>query len=428
YQLKANVPSAANLVRGNDVRIGGDRVGVVDQIEPRQNPDGSVSAVLTLKLETKVKPLPSSSTVLIRSKSALGLKYVDIAEGPRRLADGKPAPSFQAGDAIPLSSATPQPVEIDQVLNTFDAPTRAAAQTNAYEFSNAFAGRGQDLNLAISKLNPLVAKLAPVARSLADPATRLDRLFRSLAAAAALVAPVAETQASLFDNLDITFTALAQVARPFIGASISGGPPALDAGIRDLPLQRPFLRNSELFFAELRPGVSALRPAAPALAGALRIGTPTLVRLNALNGRLIPTFQALQRFAQDPQVPLGVRALTDTVKLAGPTVAALTPTQTVCNYLTLWFRNVSSLLSEGDSAGTWQRFIVVTAPPGPNNEGGPSSAPANGPDPANHVHVNPYPNTAAPGEPRECEAANEPYLKGQTVLGHVPGNQGTAHQ
>ncbi len=30
YELKAEVPSAANLVGGNEVRIGGARVGVVD--------------------------------------------------------------------------------------------------------------------------------------------------------------------------------------------------------------------------------------------------------------------------------------------------------------------------------------------------------------------------------------------------------------
>ena len=87
------------------------------------------------------------------------------------------------------------------------------------------------------------------------------------------------------------------------------------------------------------------------------------------------------------------------------------PTQTVCNYLTLWFRNISSLLSEGDRNGTWQRFIIVTTPQGPNNEGGPSSAPANGPTESNHLHTNPYPNTAAPGQPRECEAGNEPFLR-----------------
>ena len=99
------------------------------------------------------------------------------------------------------------------------------------------------------------------------------------------------------------------------------------------------------------------------------------------------------------------------MKSAAPTLDYLAPTQTVCNYVTLFFRNISSLLSEGDQNGTWQRFIIVTTPQGPNNEGGPSSGPANGPTIDNHLHTNPYPNTAAPGQPRECEAGNEPYLR-----------------
>ena len=91
--------------------------------------------------------------------------------------------------------------------------------------------------------------------------------------------------------------------------------------------------------------------------------------------------------------------------------------------MTLFFRNISSLLSEGDRNGTWQRFIIVTTPQGPNNEGGPSSAPANGPTESNHLHINPYPNTAAPGQPRECEAGNEEFLRGKTVTSNVPSTQ-----
>jgi hypothetical protein len=118
--------------------------------------------------------------------------------------------------------------------------------------------------------------------------------------------------------------------------------------------------------------------------------------------------------------------VTQTAQAGAPIVAHLAGAQTVCNYVTLLFRNVASLLSEGDSVGTWQRFVIVLAPNGPNNEGVPSSAPANGPGNDNHLHVNPYPNVAAPGQPRVCEAANESYLAGTTVTGNVPGNVGTA--
>jgi hypothetical protein len=239
---------------------------------------------------------------------------------------------------------------------------------------------------------------------------------------------VAETQAALFRNLDTTFNAFAQVARPYLQDTISGGPAALDTATRELPKQRPFLANSEGFFHDLRPGVKALSGAAADLADAFSVGTPALKRSVQLNKDLKPTFQALQRFAEDPLVTLGVRDLEATARVANPLFDAITPTQTVCNYWTLLFRNAASLLSQGDNNGTGQRFTIVATPQGPNNEGGPSSAPAAGPNTDNFLHSNPYPNSAAPGQPKECEAGNEPYIEGKQVLGNVPGTQSLTTQ
>ena len=119
--------------------------------------------------------------------------------------------------------------------------------------------------------------------------------------------------------------------------------------------------------------------------------------------------------------------LTSTAQTLGPTIAFLTPAQTVCNYVSLFFRNISSLLSVGDNHGTTQRFIIIAMPSGPNNEGTPASAPANGPNRDNFLHINPYPFTSSPGQPHECEAGNEPYVPGRQVIGNPPGNQGTLH-
>jgi virulence factor Mce-like protein len=421
YDINARVPSAADLVIGNDVRVGGDRVGVVNSITPVRAKDGKVSAILGLKLDKTVDPLASDSTVIVRPRSALGLKYVEVTPGPR----GK---ALAAGDTLPLANARPQPVEIDQVFNTFTKPTRIGIQQSLTGFGNGFAGRGADLNLAIGALRPLVDRLTPVAQNLASPQTRLGRFFRSLEAAAAEVSPVAEQQAALFRNLDTTFTALASVARPYIQDFITESPPTEQAAIREFPRQRPFLVNTAALFRELRPGVRVLPSALPVLADALQIGKGTLARTPALNAELTGVFHSLDRFVADPVVPRGIRRLGETVTTLQPTLDFVTPAQTTCNYLTLWFRNIASHLSEGDKNGTWQRFIIVAAPQGPNNEGGPSSAPANGPTPDNHLHANPYPNTAAPGQTKECEAGNEDYLVGQTLIGNVPGNQGTVTQ
>src|ERR1700754_2533244 len=77
YSVNAEVPSAANLVTGNEVRVGGTRVGVVDDITTKRYPNGKVTAIIGLKLETTVKELPRDSTVIVRPRSALGLKYVE---------------------------------------------------------------------------------------------------------------------------------------------------------------------------------------------------------------------------------------------------------------------------------------------------------------------------------------------------------------
>jgi phospholipid/cholesterol/gamma-HCH transport system substrate-binding protein len=421
YQLKLEAPSAANLVKGNEVRIGGARVGAVDTITTKRREDGSSVALISLKLERAVAPLPKDSTVIIRPKSALGLKYVELTRGTSD-------EGFDDGDTIPLSASRPTAVEFDEFINMFDDATRPAMQENLRGFGDALAGRGSSINTALGVLPALLRDIQPVARNLSDPDTQLKRFFNELGDAASIVSPAAESQAELFVNLDTTFRALDEVAKPFIQDSISGGPPALDAAIRSFPIQRPFLRNTEGLFRELKPGAKALETAAPDLAETFDQGQTTLRRAPAFNRRLASLLQELQRFANDPLVPRGVKRLSETLDVLNPTLQNLAPTQLQCNYITLWFRNVSSLLSEGDVHGTWQRFIIIATPQGPNNEGGPSSAPANGGTPTrdNYLHSNAYPNTAAPGQPKECEAGNEPFLAGRKVIGNVPGRQASA--
>jgi virulence factor Mce-like protein len=422
YRISAQVPNANTLVPNNEVRIGGVRVGLVEDVTPVQHDDGSATALLDLKLDDEVRELPADSTVIVRSRSALGLKYLEINKGSS--SEGIPE-----GATMSLNRARPEPVEIDQVLNTFDEPTRLAIQRNLVEFGNAIAARGPALNDALGKLRPALERLQPVARILAQPNTRLGRFVEALAAAAAEVAPVAEVQARMFVSLNTTFGALATVARPFIQETISRTPPSFETAIRTLPRIRPFLRNTAGLFADLAPGARALRRTAPDIADAATVGVPALLEAPGFNRQLPPTAAALRRFNDNATVRGGLGQLTTFSNELSPTLRFITPAQSTCFYATLLFRNVADTLRLGNSLGNWQRFNLVSAPgaPGaPNNEGVPSSAPASGGGgiPANFLHVNPYPNTASPGQPRECEAGREQYMPGQTVIGNVPGNQG----
>jgi phospholipid/cholesterol/gamma-HCH transport system substrate-binding protein len=422
YRISVQVPNANALVPSNEVRIGGVRVGLVEDVVPVTDGDtGKTAARLDLKLDNEIRELPEDSTVIVRSRSALGLKYLEVKKGTS--SEGIPE-----GATLPLNRARPEPVEIDQVLNTFNEPTRLAIQRNLVEFGNAIAARGPALNEAVGKLAPVLRHLQPVARVLSDPDTRLARFVEALRDTSAEVAPVAETQARMFVVLETTFGALARVARPFIQETISRTPPTFATAIRTLPRIRPFLRNTAGLFADLEPGARALRKTAPALADAATVGVPALLEAPAFNRQLPPTAASLRRFNDNAGARAGIDQLTTFADELSPTLQFITPAQSVCKYGTLLLRNVANTLSLGNGLGRWQRFNVISAPgapTAPNNEGVPSSAPASGGgSAANFLHVNPYPNTASPGQPRECEAGRERYIPNQVVIGNVPGNQG----
>jgi phospholipid/cholesterol/gamma-HCH transport system substrate-binding protein len=375
-----------------------------------------------MELNQDLEPLPEDSTVVVRSRSALGLKYLEINRG--NSSDG-----FEAGETIPLSAATPAPVEIDEVFNIFDDPTRAAIQSNLLEFGNALAGRGEALNAAIGELRPLVERLEPVMRNLSSPQTGLSGFVSGLAGAAAEVAPVAQQQAQLFVDLETTFRAFADVARPFIQDTISKSPITEDVTIATLPQIRPFLANTAKLFGELRPGFHAIRPPiSKDLVGATVQGVKALRLSPAFNNQLDPTATALLAFNNNPNVRQGLTSLDAFAADLQPLLAFATPAQSVCNYGSLLFRNITSSIALGNGQANFQRFIVLGPPEAPQSEIGPSSQPANGngdPTGANFLHFNPYPNTASPGQEKECEAGNESYIPGQPVIGNEPGNQGT---
>ena len=269
YRLTAEVPVASSLVKGNEVRIGGLRVGVVDKITPVQQDDGSVKASLDLKLETRIKPLPVDSTIMIRPRSALGLKYIELTKGDS-------AQGFEEGATIPLENATPEPVEFDEFFNMWDEPTRVGNQQNLRGFGDAFAGRGADLNLALQQLVPLVANAVPVLTNIASPETNFRRFFASQAQAAIITEPVAVQLGELWGNLSLTLAAFADVARPFLQDTITKGPSGQETFIEEAPALRGLFRATGDFFAELQPGTAALRPRADEVANAFEPGVEGL--------------------------------------------------------------------------------------------------------------------------------------------------------
>ena len=418
YTLHVQAANASELTHGDNVNMGGALVGIVSTVTPERLPSGRPIAQINVRLQKSIEPLPADSKFTVRLKGAIGLKYLDITLGHSRT-------SWRNNAVVPMRQLSTE-VDFDQVLSMFTPRTRKGVQQSTIGFGQALAGRGYDINNAIGAFVPLLRDLQPVAANLASPDTNLGGFFRSLESYTGALVPVAQTQAQLFTNLDTTFRALAGVAVPSLQETISDTPPMFDATIANAPVIRPFLTDTATLFSELRPGVATLPQSAPVLSSAFATGTRNLPGTAALDRRTVTLSQNTGDYAQNPSVQQGLDRLTLTLSSLGPPLAFLTPAQSTCNYVTLFLRNTESTLSEHVSQGALLRFVQIAIDDVPGYESEPSSSAFTGTSSgqaSGPLHVNPYPNTASPGEPRECAAGNEPYPN-KAVLGNPAGNVG----
>jgi ABC-type transporter Mla subunit MlaD len=431
YTLKAELPSGAKLVEGNEVRAGGFRVGVVDKLEPKTITRGGHSrtvALATLKLDKTVQPLAIDTSLRTRERSALGLKYIELTPGHARK-------TYTAGATIPLKNAS-QPLELENINQIFDRKTRPAVRDATAGFGDAFAGRGASLNTAIEALNPLFRSLTPVMRNLSDPRTELDQFFLQLGRASAQAAPVAHTQAVLFTDMADTFAAISHCP-VCLQLTIEKSPPTLDVTIRSLPVQRSFYADFADLSRRLRPAARELPRALPRISTAFAVGTPILPRTTKLNERLKGAFKAAEDLFDNPNTLLTLRDLRTALHVTRPALEYIAPYQTVCNQAVYFIHplgELQSVVQNGPTGGgtLLNQNVKLVNNQQDNNLGSSSSSrpvdvppgqsPIGATDPAGNALSRPYlPQTSHPAIDAQgnadCQVGQVGWLRGPLLNG-----------
>ena len=404
------MPNAANLVRGNDVRIGGSRVGVVDEITPEPHADGRSPRCSTLKLETDG---PAAAEGLDGAHPpALGARPEVRRDHARARVDAR---ASRTAPPIPLAHATPQPVEIDEVFNTFDEPTRAALADEPQRVRQRARRPRQRLNDAHRRAHPAAARTSSrSARTSPTRARSCAGFFRALGQrgrARSRRSP--RSRPTLFRNLDTTFTR-ARRRR----AAVHPGHDRARARRRSTPASRlpassaPFLRNtssSSASCARRHARCAAPRPTSPTRS---TIGTPALRRSAELNDAPDPDVR--RAAATSPRTrssPLGLNGLTQhRARSLNPTLAASRPARRLQLH-----RRCCSATSPAAVRGRRQRHLAAVHhhrhPAGPEQRGRPVLGAGQRRPDARTTSCTPTRTrtSARPGQPNECEAGNEPY-------------------
>jgi virulence factor Mce-like protein len=408
HSLFVEIRNGAEVVKGNEVREGGFRVGVVEDMVPVRLHDGAVVARIKLKLDQKIGELPVDTRAVIRQRGSLGLKYIEIEKGraDKTFADGATVPEKQ----------TLAPVDLDRVYNMFDEPTRQGSVRSLNGFGDTFAGRGQSLNEFIQVAPRLFKVLEPVARNLADQRTDLPGFFQGLERTVRTVAPVSKVYAGGFKKAADTFAAIDADPKA-LKATIAKNPPTLDVSTRSLKVQRPFLEDTAKFSDDLNSAVQELHPTLPVVNSALEIGTPVTRRSVELNNELQDAMVALRDLATAPTTNAALRGLIDTVGTLQPQLRYLGPYVTVCNNWNAFWTLAAEHLSATVNTGTAERAMLNNTGNQDNSQGSMGAVlPAAGfgvqrsqdNDPQ-FLHVAAYASSIMPDGSADCEAGQQGY-------------------
>ncbi|WP_272473686.1 MlaD family protein [Baekduia alba] len=284
YRVVVALPEADLLAQEADVRISGVSVGRVVRtaraVGDRKDAE--------LEIDARYAPLRSDVRATIRRKSLAGEEYLELTPGGARTA--------AVPDGGRLASANVAPsVEVDEVLRTFDAPTRRALATWIQTQAQALGTEGASLNDALGSLPGFEQDLTQV----------LEVLNRQQGAVRAAVA-----------NTGVVFDALSERRAALHGAIVNGsratdalarGSAELADAFRALPTfeaqSRRLLHRAQRFRQDADPVITSLQPgfrafsqtaaAVPATARELR---GLLEQVGPLNGAARRGLPAARRF------------------------------------------------------------------------------------------------------------------------------------
>lgn len=305
HHLQVTVAKATNLYPGVDIRAAGQKVGTIESIDPV----AGGRARLRLRIDDdRVWPLYVGDRLRVRygGTIAFAARYVAIDRGRSRkapLADG----------ATLTRAQFVTPVEFDQVLKTFDAPTRDDLRASVDASGAALKTARRPLPRALKLAPSAVAQARAVLADLGADEPALDTLVTSGADVAAAVNAADPNLGTLIAGASQTFDGIGTRARN-VQTALRELPPTLRTARTTLGRADGTLQKTGRLTQRLAPGVRQLRliarplsstlttvdevaPDARATLSTLRKGAPDLTRLLRSAKPLVPKLAEVGREA-----------------------------------------------------------------------------------------------------------------------------------
>jgi phospholipid/cholesterol/gamma-HCH transport system substrate-binding protein len=277
YHVYAVFQDASQLVTGDEVDVAQAPIGTISNIA--LTPNGMAKVQLNIS-DSHYQPLRKGTiaTVRVPSLSSVANRYVEL-----RLAPGNAAPIHNGGTIGPQD--TNSAVNIDEIFNTLNAPTRKGLQDVIQGSASQWKGQVSKVQAAWKYLNPAVA----ASSVLFEQINHNTKSFTDfLVKTGHLMGDIASRQADLTGLVQHLSTTTGALAKQHI---------ALGESIRRLP---GFMRLANTTFVNLRSALDALTPlvnASKPVAPKLRV---LLDQLKPLAINSVPTVISLSKTIHKP--------------------------------------------------------------------------------------------------------------------------------
>jgi phospholipid/cholesterol/gamma-HCH transport system substrate-binding protein len=350
HTYKLRFDNAGQLVKDDDVQIGGRRIGSVRKIALTSDNQ----AEITIAVEEPYAPLHVGTTATIRATSLSGVanRYIALT----------PAPNSQPklpDSGLLTSDKTTSPVDLDQLFDTLDPSTLKGLQNVIKGSATQYQGRGEINNRAARYFNPAIS----TARRLVNEVDRDQAAFESLIVdGAKLTTGLAARRddiANLVTNSNQT------------SAAIGDENVALSQTLSLLP---DTLRKGNTTFVNLRATLDDLDKLTDASLPATKRLAPFFRKLRPLIQEAIPTIHDLRLLVTQPganndfiDLLNKAPALAKAAKPAfADSIVALRKTQPVVNFIRPyvpdfvgWLRDFGQSTANYDANGHYARIQPI---------------------------------------------------------------------
>ncbi len=302
---------ARGLIGGQLVKVAGAQAGSIQHVtvvKEGSGADTSFKAKIEATIDSKFMPFRTNAACTIRPQGLIAENYVECDPG------SPPAPVLRGTHGqpptVPVQNTT-EPVNLLDLFNIFNVPTRERFALIINELGIGTAGEGQNFNDVLQRANPALGLADQVIGILNSQRTQLATLIdttNTIAQQAAShtgdvqrfldqAAALSSTTAAHSSNLQLAIKRL-----PGLLAAAQPSLQQLDVVARDgTPLVRqihasvPYLNrvNSDLtpFVQAARPGLAQLATALAQAIPAIKDVTPVVQALSDYTQRSLPKTQ-----------------------------------------------------------------------------------------------------------------------------------------